>query len=145
MYVFLWVPGSYSNTGAVVCSQCAVGTITASIGAGGCLDCTPGLYQDQPGQTGCLSCLNGTYTDSYRTSSCKLCPAGYVSAINTNETGQAGSDTCTPCAAGNTIVLFFFLLFYTPLYSLWCFIIACFAHFRVCFSFVDNHIFQVLI
>jgi hypothetical protein len=111
-------------TAAVACTNCVVGTYSASGAAVSCTACAIGTYQDVAGQTSCKSCPGATAVmqttcdndcadKEFRnpaTGDCEVCPLGYgvdgTSGVPTCELCPAGqqspadSAVCTDCAAG---------------------------------------------
>jgi sugar lactone lactonase YvrE len=95
--------GTFSPSGALSCTYCAVGFFTESLSSISCSPCPSGTYGSFPGasnkSTACLDCPAGTYNElSGQTRiSCATCPAGTASNVK----GSSSSSTCVPCKPGS--------------------------------------------
>lgn len=103
-----------AQTGAVVCTDCAINKFSTAIAATSnatCVSCTTNAVSvagssDSTmclcnlGFTGsnaasCASCIAGTFKDTLGSALCTNCPANYYSGL----TARTSNATCTPCYA----------------------------------------------
>lgn len=106
----LCASGQYSNSGALNCSNCTIGTYSANNGSSVCLSCAAGKFAGVSASY-CTDCAPGRYSLVGGSSTCALCPTGHstnnVTGSNATCTvcppgtyAGAGSPTCIPCASG---------------------------------------------
>ena len=82
-------------TGAVACTKCALGKVSASEGASECTSCTPGTFTAATGLAECQRCVAGTFLSDHLAGAvaCTKCALGTVSATE-------GASECTSCLPG---------------------------------------------
>ncbi|KAL4524675.1 hypothetical protein Ndes2526A_g06790 [Nannochloris sp. 'desiccata'] len=86
--------GSYSASGATICTKCIAGTTLSSVGATSntCSACAAGTFAAL-GSSDCRPCAPGTYQDSPSSSECVVCPTPWSSYTY-------GATQCVKCTNG---------------------------------------------
>ena len=94
--------GSYSGSGASVCTLCVAGTYGSVAGLSVCASCGAGTYQTGTGFTGasaCLACSAGTYSSGTGLSLSSVCSSCTAGTYQTG-TGATAQAACSQCGAG---------------------------------------------